>query len=68
MKSGKKGTIASVFLPSETVERLRILGVSRGKEIVLLKRTIVSRTYLIYTSNGRVGLRKKKEEKIFLKE
>ncbi|MGN1052038.1 MAG: ferrous iron transport protein A [Candidatus Scatosoma sp.] len=66
MKPGEKAKIASVFLPPETAERLRILGISGGKEIVLLKRDFFSRTYLISTSDGRVGLRRKTAQKIFL--
>ena len=66
LKTGEKAKIVSVFLPPQTTERLRILGMSRGKEIVLLKRTFFSRTYLVSTSDGRVGFRKKTAEKIVL--
>lgn len=66
MKIGEKGTVRALFLGFETVARLRLLGVESGKEITLLKRGFFSRTYLIATKDGRLGLRKKTAEKIFL--
>ena len=66
LKTGEKAKIALVHLPPQTADRLRILGISQGKEIVLLKRAFFSRTYLISTTDGRVGLRRTTAQKIFL--
>ena len=66
LKAGEKGKIGSVFLPEETAFRLRILGFSQGREITLLKRSFFSRTFLVATEDGRVGLRRKTAEKILL--
>lgn len=66
LKTGEKGKVAWLRLPEETAARLRILGLWHGKEITLLKRSFFSRTFLISTEDGRVGLRRKTAEKIFL--
>ncbi len=66
LKTGEKGKVAWLRLPAETAARLRILGLWHGKEITLLKRSFFARTFLISTEDGRVGLRRKTAEKIFL--
>ncbi len=66
LKTGEKGKVAWLRLPEDTAARLRILGLWHGKEITLLKRSFFSRTFLISTENGRVGLRRNTAEKIFL--
>lgn len=66
LQTGARGRVVSLRLPEETATRLRILGMAHGKEITLLKRGFFSRSYLISTEDGRVGLRRKTAEKIFL--
>lgn len=66
LKTGEKGKVAWLRLPAETAARLRILGLGHGKEITLLKRSFFSRTFLISTEDGRVGLRRNTAGKIFL--
>ncbi len=66
LKTGEKGRVAWLRLPEDTAARLRILGLRHGKKITLLKRGFFSRSFLIATEDGRVGLRRKTAEKIFL--
>lgn len=68
LRPSNRAKIVSLRLPHEVKERLCALGVSRGRTIRLLSRSLLSRNYLVESETCRIGLRRKTAENIYVDE